>query len=180
MKVMPFLEKPIVKFAACVLLASLIWMMDGIFDVSPQAWHLFAVMVAVIASFILRPFPMGMMVLIGLFALVATKTTTIQESLTGYGDSIVWLVVAAFLLSSAVLNTGIGRRIALWLFSIFGRSVKGLAYSVCASELLLAPVIPSNRQEEGDFMPQLLTPSHSHLQAQAQLTKTMQEYICLL
>lgn len=149
MKVMSFSEKPIVKFAACVMLAAVVWMMDGIFDVPSQAWHLFAVFIAVIVSFIIRPFPMGMMVLIGLFALVATKTITITESLTGYGDSIVWLVVAAFLLSSAVLNTGIGRRIALWLFSIFGRSIKGLAYSVCASELLLAPVIPSNTARGG-------------------------------
>ncbi len=46
---MSFFEKPIIKFAACVILAALIWMMDGLFDVPSQTWHLSAVLLAVIA-----------------------------------------------------------------------------------------------------------------------------------
>ena len=93
-----------------------------------------------------------MMVLIGLFTLVSTKTITIRESLTGYGDSTVWLVIAAFLISGAVLITGFGKRVALWLASKFGKSIKGIAYSICASEFILAPVIPSNTARGGGLL----------------------------
>jgi len=149
---MPIFERPLVKFAVCFLIAATLWMMDGMFDVPSQAWHIFSIFIAVIISFIIRPYPMGMMVLIGLFALVATKTVSIKESLSGYGDSTVWLVIAAFLLSAAVLGTGFGRRVALWLASKLGKSIKGVAYSVCASEFILGPVIPSNTARGGGLL----------------------------
>ncbi len=149
---MPIFERPLVKFAVCVMIAATLWMMDGMFEVPSQAWHIFSIFIAVIISFIIRPYPMGMMVLIGLFALVATKTVSISESLTGYGDSTVWLVIAAFLLSAAVLSTGFGRRVALWLASKLGKSIKGVAYSVCASEFILGPVIPSNTARGGGLL----------------------------
>lgn len=149
---MPIFERPLAKFAVCILIAATLWMMDGMFDVPSQAWHIFSIFIAVIISFIIRPYPMGMMVLIGLFSLVATKTVSIKESLTGYGDSTVWLVIAAFLLSAAVLSTGFGRRVALWLASKLGKSIKGVAYSVCATEFILGPVIPSNTARGGGLL----------------------------
>ncbi len=149
---MPFFKKSYVKFALCILIAASLWMMDGLVDMPSQTWHLFSILIAVIASFIIRPYPMGMMVLIGLFVLVATKTVTIKESLTGYADSTVWLVIAAFLLAGAVLDTGFGRRVALWLASKLGKSIKGVAYSVCASEFILGPVIPSNTARGGGLL----------------------------
>ncbi len=149
---MPIYSNPHVKFAFCFLIAATVWMMDGIFAVPAQAWHVFSIFIGVIISFIIRPYPMSMMVLIGLFSLVATKTISIGESLTGYGDSTVWLVIAAFLLSSAVLITGFGKRVALWLASKLGKSIKGVAYSVCASEFILAPVIPSNTARGGGLL----------------------------
>jgi len=149
---MSIIERPSIKFAACIFIAAALWMMDGLFDVPPQTWHIFSIFIAVIASFIIRPYPMGMMVMIGLFVLVATKTISIQESLTGYGDSTVWLVIAAFLLAGAVLDTGFGKRVALWLASKLGKSIKGVAYSICASEFILGPVIPSNTARGGGLL----------------------------
>ena len=114
-----------------------------------QAWYIFSVFIAVIASFILRPYPMGMSVLTGLVVLVATGTIEIKEALSGFADSTVWLVVAAFLLAGAMIDTGLGKRIALWLVTKLGRTMKGLAYAICSSEFLLATVMPSNTARGG-------------------------------
>ena len=138
-----------IKFGICVLVALLILLLRSFTQVSFQAWSIFAVFIVVILSFILRPYPMGMMVMIGLIVLVATKTITIHESLAGFADSTVWLVVSAFLLAAAMIDTGLGKRIALWLVSKLGKTIKGLAYAICSSEILLATVMPSNTARGG-------------------------------
>jgi len=67
-----------------------------------------------------------------------------ETALEGYSNTSVWLVFAAFQLGYAVQVTGLGRRISLLLIKYLGRSLLGLGYAVCASELLLGPFIPSN------------------------------------
>ena len=120
--------------------------------VNPKGWHIFSIFVAVIISLILRPFPMGAMVLFGLVAVTATKGLTIQEALSGYADKTVWLVVAAFIIAGAVVRTGFGRRVALILVSWLGKTTLGLGYAICGSELLLGPVVPSNTARGGGIL----------------------------
>ncbi|MCB0664975.1 MAG: DASS family sodium-coupled anion symporter [Saprospiraceae bacterium] len=133
----------------CILIAGILWPMSNWMDVDNRGWHIFSIFIAVIVSFILRPYPMGMTVLIGLLALVITGNISLKESLSGFGDSTVWLVIAAFLLAQAVLDTGFGTRVALYLVTKLGRSMKGLAYAICGSEFLLGSVIPSNTARGG-------------------------------
>ena len=137
------------KLLLCVLLGAGLWRMDVYVDLAESAWHIFAVFLAVILSFILRPYPLGMSVLLGLLVLVGTETISLQESLSGFSDTTVWLVIAAFMLADAVLKTGFGNRIALFLVSKLGKSMKGVAYAICASEFLLSSVIPSNTARGG-------------------------------
>ena len=54
---MPDQNKSIIKFTICVAIAASLWMMDGLFDVSPQVWHILSVFIGVIASFIIRHIP---------------------------------------------------------------------------------------------------------------------------
>ena len=107
--------------------------------------------IAVITSFILRPYPIGAMVIFGLVALTATGIITIQEAMSGYGDPMVWLIVAAFLLAGGIIRTGLGRRLALLLVSRLAKSPLGLGYSICGAELLLGPVVPSNTARGGRY-----------------------------
>src|SRR5262245_33498425 len=48
------------------------------------------------------------------------------------------------LLRSGFVKTGLGTRIAYMLISKFGRSTLGLGYSLVATDLVLAPAMPSN------------------------------------
>lgn len=120
---------------------------------SPEGWAVFAVFCGVILAFMLRPLPMAPAVLLGLLALAFTGTVPLGDLLqNGFGNSTVWLVVAAFLVADTVEATGLGRRIALLLLKLLGRSLTGLAYAVSAAELALAPFIPSNTARGGGIM----------------------------
>ncbi len=136
----------------CFLTGSIFWFFPVPDTIPIEGWHAFAVFISVILSFILRPFSMGPMVIFGLMTLMLTNTLTIEEALSGYGNSTVWLVVAAFLIAGAVIKTGFGNRIALMLVKKFGKSILGLGYSITAAELILGPVVPSNTARGGGIL----------------------------
>ena len=76
--------------------------------ITPQSWHLLAIFVATIVGCIVRPMAGGAMVLIGVAALALTGTLPVAQALGGYGDPIVWLVLAAFFMSRGMIKTGLG------------------------------------------------------------------------
>jgi DASS family divalent anion:Na+ symporter len=158
-----------VKLGGCILIGVVLWFAPHPQELSDAAWHCFAVFAATICSFIVRPLPMGPMVLLGLLVLAATNTlaaatgvvyesraqalkASFEYALHGFADKTVWLVVAAFLLSGAVIRTGLGRRIALNMISRLGRTTLGLAYAAAGAELILGPFVPSNTARGGGIM----------------------------
>ena len=140
------------KLAACAGLAAAAWVVPPPAGLDATGWQVLGVFAATIASFLLRPLAMGPMVLLGLLALAVTRTVAYKQLIAGYGDSTVWLVVAAFLVAGAVQRTGFGRRVALTLVRQLGSSMLGLGYAVCAAELLLGPCVPSNTARGGGIM----------------------------
>ncbi|PCJ82085.1 MAG: anion permease [Flavobacteriales bacterium] len=140
------------KLGICVLAGIVLWFLPVPDGLTVDAWHFFSVFIVIIFSFVLNPFPMGPMVLLGLVTLSATQTIKLTEALSGYGDKTVWLVVAAFLIAGAVKQTGLGKRIALTLVSKLGKSTLGLGYSLCGAELILGPVVPSNTARGGGIL----------------------------
>jgi DASS family divalent anion:Na+ symporter len=74
---------------------------------------------------------------------------TIAQALAGYADATVWLVMAAFFISRALLNTGLARRIALVFVRAFGGTALGVSYALVLSDGLLATIIPSNGARTG-------------------------------
>lgn len=85
-----------------------------------------------------------------------------EYSLSGFADTTAWLVVAAFLISGAMIRTGLGRRVALSMVSLFGRTTLGLGYAIGAAELCLAPFVPSNTARGGGVMAPIVN-SLSHV-----------------
>ncbi len=140
------------RLASCLLVGVGLWFSPHPEGITPQGWHVLAVFSAVIASFLLRPMPMGPATIVGLVILAATGTLPLKTALAGYAAPVVWLVVAAFLIAGAVKSSGLGNRIALTLVARLGRSTTGLGYAICGSELLMGPVVPSNTARGGGIM----------------------------
>ena len=137
------------RLALVVCVGLVIWALPRPDAVDPRAWRLLAIFVATVVGIIANPLPMGAMAIVGIATAVATRTLTIAEALSGFSNGTVWLVVMAFFIAAGFIKTGLGARIAYSLVALFGRSTLGLAYSLVAADLVLAPAIPSNTARAG-------------------------------
>ena len=95
---------------------------------------------------------MGAMAIVGIAATILTGTLTSAEALSGFANTVVWLVVAAFFFAGAFIRTGLGTRIACWFVVLFGRSTLGLGYSLVLTDLVLSLVVPSNTARAGGII----------------------------
>lgn len=134
------------------LVAIAIWFTPAPVGVDPKAWHLFAIFAATIVGLILQPLPMGAVVLLGVTLSTVTGTLNILDALNGYGNSTVWLIVAAFLFARAFSKTGLGRRVAYMFIRAFGHKTIGLAYALGLADLVLSPGIPSGAARTGGVL----------------------------
>ena len=137
------------RLAVVVLVGAALWFIPVPSGVEPRAWHLLAVFVATIVGLILRPIPTGAMAFAAAAFAVLSGTLTVAEATAGFGSTVVWLVVAAFFIAIAFIKTGLGTRIAYHFMRVLGKSSLGLAYGLVATDLVLAPAIPSNTARAG-------------------------------
>ena len=132
------------RLALVVVVGFLVWLLPRPMAVDPRAWRLLAIFIATLVGIVAKPLPMSAMAVIGIASALATRTLTIAEALTGFSNVTLWLVVSAFFFAAGFVKTGLGTRIAYLLISKFGRSTLGLGYSLVATDLVLAPAMPSN------------------------------------
>ncbi|UCC45848.1 MAG: anion permease [Candidatus Zixiibacteriota bacterium] len=131
------------RLGAAVLVAVVIWFLPAPEGVTGEAWHLLAIFVATIVGIMLEPLPMGAVAVCGLAAVTLTQTLSLRDALSGFSHSVIWLVVMAFFISRGFIKTGLGTRIAYSFMKLLGRRTIGLGYSLIATDLVLAPAIPS-------------------------------------
>ena len=137
------------RLAVVILIGAALWLVPVPAGVQPRAWHLLAVFVATMVGIILRPLPMGAMAFVAAAFAVLSGTLTISEATSGFGSTVVWLIVAAFFIATAFIKTGLGIRIAYHFMRVLGKRSLGLAYGLVATDLVLAPAIPSNTARAG-------------------------------
>lgn len=120
--------------------------------ITDDAWRLLAVFLATVVGLMVQPLPGGAMVLLGIAATALLGVLPVDRALAGYGDPIVWLVLAAFFMSRGMLKTGLGRRIAFVFIRAIGKRSLGLGYALALTEFLLASFIPSNAARSGGII----------------------------
>ncbi|WP_407690251.1 anion permease [Salisediminibacterium beveridgei] len=134
------------------LIGGVIWFLPVPQGLEPEAWRLFAIFVATIAGLIMKPLPMGSIAILSLTMTVLTQTLTLGESLSGFQNTTIWLIVIAFFISRGFIKTGLGSRVAYLFVKRFGKKTLGLSYSLIASDLLLSPAMPSNTARSGGIL----------------------------
>ncbi len=126
-----------------------LWFLPAPDGVDPAAIHLLAIFIATILGIMLKPMPMGAVAMVGVCATALTGTLTINQALSGFGNRVIWLIVLAFFISRGFIKTGLGARIAYGFMAALGRRSLGLGYGMVATDLVLAPAIPSNTARAG-------------------------------
>src|SRR5213595_3940219 len=147
----------LLKRAAPFAIAIGIWFTPVPAGLTAPAWHLFAVFVATIACVLINAFPLLTASMIAVATVVLTGTITPAQAFSGFANSSVLLVVIAFIVAQAVVKSGLGRRISLFMVSRFGGSPLGLAYSVVLTDAVIAPAFPSNTARGGVLFPIVLS-----------------------
>ncbi len=142
----------LIKFAASILVGVVLWNLPMPVGIEPKAWHLFAIFVSTITAIILKPFPMGTLALMGMLATTLTGVLTLEEGLSGFSKSIIWLVVFVFFVARGFVKTHLGTRVAYCFVRLLGKSTLGLGYGVIFTELVIAPFVPSNSARTGGIM----------------------------
>jgi divalent anion:Na+ symporter, DASS family len=149
--------KVMAKRALPFVLATGIWFWPVPEGLTTQAWHLFAVFASAITAVLVGAFPLLTSTMLAVAAVVLTNTVSYAKAFSGFANPSVLLVVIAFLVAQAVVKSGLGRRISLFMVSRFGRSSLGLAYSIVATDALIAPAFPSNTARGGVLYPIVLS-----------------------
>ena len=121
-----------------------------------HTWLYFAVFTGVIVGLILEPVPGAVVAMVGISIIAILSpwllfspeqlaqpgfkftAKSLSWAVSGFSNSVIWLIFAAFMFG------GLGRRIALILVKKMGHRTLFLGYAVMFSELILAPVTPSN------------------------------------
>ncbi len=115
-----------------------------------SAWSFHSLFAAVVVGLMLEPIPASAVGLVGVafataLGYVSSKPAeALKWGLSGFSDGTVWLIFGALVFSTGYEKTGLGRRIALTLVRMLGKSTLGLGYAVMLADLLIAPVMPSN------------------------------------
>ncbi len=149
----PLLIRRAVPFA----LAIGIWFTPIPSGLTAPAWHLFAVFVAAIASVLVGAYPLLTASMLAVAAVVLTDTIPPAKAFGGFANASVLLVVVAFIVAQAVVKSGLGQRISLFMVSLFGRSSLGLAYAIVITDAVIAPAFPSNTARGGVLFPVVLS-----------------------
>lgn len=153
---MPF--KPI-PAAISIFIGLIIWFVIPVpAGVTPEAWHLLALFIATIVAIIGKVLPIGAIAIIAITLVALTGVTNetpqgaISDALSSFSSPLIWLIGVAVMISRGLIKTGLGSRIAYYFISVFGKKTIGIAYSLAAAELMVAPITPSNTARGGGII----------------------------
>ena len=135
--------KMILSILAPLFVLGAVWFSPVPEGLPPAAWKMFAIFTATVVGILLQPLPSGAVVILGAALSIYTGTLTEAKALSGFANSTVWLIFCAYVLSLGFVRTGLGRRIAYKMLSLYGGSSLGIAYALGVSDLIMAPAMPS-------------------------------------
>lgn len=120
---------------------------------SESAWRLFAIFAATIFAVLSGTASIFLAAILALAVAVLSGTLDPVRAYSGFSAGFILLIVVAFLVGRGVVNSGLGARIGLLLVRACGKSSLGLAYSMVATDALIAPAFPSNTARSGVLFP---------------------------
>lgn len=152
-------EIQLIPLAITIVVGIVLWLIPAPQGVKPEAWHLMAIFLATIIGIILKAASMGTICMMAIATVAITgvlapgdPAKSISLALKSFGDKVIWLIGISFFIARGFIKTGLGSRIAYIFIRLFGKSSLGLAYSLGAADLILAPAIPSNTARGGGII----------------------------
>ncbi|WP_318450556.1 DASS family sodium-coupled anion symporter [Photobacterium leiognathi] len=147
----PLLAIKLIPSLAIILLSIIAWQFAPPSGLSLAAYHTAIIFIATIAAIVANVLPTGAVAVISVsvYAVLhaggeTSAKAAIMAATSNFNNVLIWLIVIAFMIARAFAKTGLGRRIALVLLSLFGQSSLRIAYCLGVADFLIAPATPSN------------------------------------
>ena len=140
------------RLLGILIFGAVLWFLPHPTEVTNSAWHLFALFAAVIVGFVLQPLPLGAVATIGITVATLLGIVSVKTAISGFGNSTIWLIICAFLLSRAFIKSGLGSRIAYLIIRAIGRSSLRLGYAIALTDLIISPALPSATARAGGII----------------------------
>lgn len=113
-----------------------------------------AVFTFALVMWVSRPIPIYQTSIIAILILPLIGAVEKQSVAFGtLGFDIIWLMVAAFVLTSAINQTNLGKRLALTLITRLGRTPKGTLWALLLTNFILAFFVPSTTARAALLVP---------------------------
>ena len=135
-----------------LIIGLIIWFIPPPDAINLNVWHLFALFVATIAGFILQPIPIGAVAFCGITTGSLLGVISVNTAISGFGNSTIWLIICAFLLARAFINSGLGKRIAYIIIKLIGKSSLTIGYAITLSDFIISPATPSSTARAGGII----------------------------
>lgn len=135
-----------------LIIGLIIWFIPPPDAINLNAWHLFALFVGTIAGFILQPIPIGAVAFCGITTGALLGVISVNTAISGFGNSTIWLIICAFLLARAFINSGLGKRIAYIIIKLIGKSSLTIGYAITLSDFIISPATPSSTARAGGII----------------------------
>lgn len=144
------MSSDVLKKLSPIIVILIVWFIPAPEGLSANAWHFMAIFFGVVVGLIVEPVPAALVGFAGvsltavLGLIDASSKANIKWALSGFSNTVIWLIFAAFMFAMGYKKTGLGKRISLIMIKYMGKSSLGLGYAVAFSDLILSPFMPSN------------------------------------
>ncbi|GIO06802.1 DASS family sodium-coupled anion symporter [Brevibacillus reuszeri] len=127
-----------------IILMLLLLFMPTPEGMEPAAQKSIAIFTGALVLWITTPIPIYLTSIIAILLLPLIGAVEDQEVVFGtLGFDVIWLMVSAFILTSAMIKSNLGRRFALWMVTKFGKTPKMTLLVLIAINFILAFFVPS-------------------------------------
>lgn len=136
-----------------LLVFALLYTMNTPVQMTMQGKASLACFGMVFVLWVTQAIPTTASALVVICMLVFTGGYSQKNALSVFGQDVIWLMLAAFIITSGMEKSGFAKRMALFIVSKFGTTAKRALISLGVVNLLLAFVVPSTTARAAMMLP---------------------------
>ncbi|ERL49917.1 hypothetical protein BJB45_01990 [Halomonas huangheensis] len=146
-----FLQKYGVFFAIAVF--GLLYFMPTPEGMEPNGQKSLAIFATALTLWVSGSIPIYLTSMMAIVALILTNTVEDDTAFGTLGFNVIWLMVSAFVLTSAMVKSNLARRFALWMLNQFGGTPTRTLFILIVVNFAIAFIIPSTTARASLMVP---------------------------
>ena len=143
----------IAGIAISLLIFAILYTMPTPVKLTVQGKSSLAVFGMVFVLWVTQAIPTYASALLAIVMLAFTGGWTQKEALAVFGQDVIWLMLAAFVITSGMEKSGFAKRLALFIVSKFGTTARRALLALGIVNLLLSFIVPSTTARAAMLLP---------------------------